>query len=74
MNIIRPKAAAEKCGVVPITIARWSSDPAYAHMKFPRKISLGDNSVGFIEEEINDWLAARADKRDADEEDAERPP
>ena len=65
MNILRPKAAAAKCGVTVITIHRWSTDPAYAHMGFPKKVSLGANSVGFIEEEIDAFLEARAAKRDS---------
>ena len=64
MNILRPKATAVKCGVVPITIRRWATDPKYPHLNFPKLVSLGDNSVGIIEEEIDEWLAARAAKRD----------
>lgn len=65
MNILRPKATAAKCGVTTITIRRWSSDPRYAEMGFPKPISLGDNSVGYIESEVDDFLAARAAKRDS---------
>ena len=64
MNIIRPNATAAKCGVTTITIRRWSSDPLYTGMNFPKPISLGDNSVGYIEAEVDDFLAARAAKRD----------
>ena len=60
MQILRPKVTAEKCGVTPITIHRWSSDPAYAHMGFPKKIFLGKNSVGFSEEAVDAFLEARA--------------
>ena len=65
MNILRPKAAAEKCGVTPITIHRWTCDPSYAHMGFPQKISLGENSVGYVEAEVDAWLEARAAQRDS---------
>ena len=65
MNVIRPKATATKCGVVPMTIRRWSTDPKYAHLGFPKPIPLGDNSVGFISEEVDDWLSARAAEREA---------
>ncbi len=64
MNVIRPKATAIKCGVAPITIHRWATDPKYSYLNFPRKISLGDNSVGFIEEEVDAFLEARAAERD----------
>ena len=64
MNVIRPKATAIKCGVAPITIHRWSSDPKYFYLNFPKKLRLSENSVGFIEEEVDDWIAERAAKRD----------
>ncbi len=64
MNVIRPKATAVKCGVTPITIRRWSSDPKYAAMGFPKPISLGDNSRGYIEEEVDAFLAERAAARE----------
>ena len=63
MNILRRKATAVKCGVAPITVDRWSHDPKYTHMNFPKPIPLGENSVGYIEEEIDDFLASRAAKR-----------
>ncbi len=64
MNVIRPKATAIKCGVAPITIHRWATDPKYSYLNFPRKVSLGDNSVGFIEAEVDAFLEARAVERD----------
>ena len=65
MNILRPKATAAKCGVTIITVHRWSTDPRYAHMGFPKKISLGENSVGFVEAEVDAFLKARVAKRDS---------
>ena len=66
MNVIKYKATASKCGGKSvITIRRWATDPDYAHLNFPKPISLGDNSVGFVEAEIDAWLAARAAERDA---------
>ena len=65
MKIIRRKPAAKKVGVEPITVDRWSHDPKYAHLNFPKPIPLGDNSVGYVEEEIDEWLAARAAARAA---------
>ena len=67
MNIIRPKAMALKCGVTPITVHRWATDEKYSHLNFPKPISLGENSVGYIEEEADAWLAEQAAKRDAAE-------
>ena len=64
MNIIRPKATAVKCGVAPITIHRWATDPKYSHLNFPKPIPLGENSVGYIEEEVDAFLEAQTAKRD----------
>lgn len=65
MNILRYKAAAQKCGVSIITIRRWALQPEYAAKGFPSPVILGENSVGFVEQEIDDWLAERAAKRDS---------
>ncbi|WP_425416872.1 helix-turn-helix transcriptional regulator [Oricola indica] len=32
--------------------------------KFPKRIKLGPNRVGWIEEEVLDWLQQRIDRRD----------
>ena len=63
MILLRYKATAEKCGVTPITIRRWATKPDYADMGFPKPVPLGANSVGFVEEEVENWLAERAAKR-----------
>lgn len=65
MNILRYKATALKCDVTPITIRRWATHPQYESMGFPKPVSLGDNSVGFVEQEVNDWLAERVAQRDS---------
>ena len=65
MNILRPKATAAKCGVQPITIRRWATEDRYAHLNFPRPISLGENSVGYVEQEVDDFLEARAALRES---------
>ncbi len=65
MNIIRPKATATKCGVTPITIRRWAIEEKYAHMNFPKPIALGENSVGYVEQEVDNFLEARAALRDS---------
>ena len=65
MNILRPKATAAKCGVQPITIRRWATEDKYAHMNFPKPIALGENSVGYVEQEVDDFLATRAALRDS---------
>ena len=68
MNILRYADTARKCGVAPMTIKRWATRPEYADMAFPKPFELGTNSVGFVEEEVDAWLAARAAERDAPDE------
>jgi prophage regulatory protein len=63
MNILRYPDAARKIGVSRMTVFRWATQPKYADMGFPKPIDLGVNSVGFVEEEIDSWLAARAAER-----------
>ena len=65
MNILRYKATAQKCDVSPITIRRWATLPEYSDLNFPRPVSLGENSVGFVEQEVDDFLARRAALRDS---------
>ncbi len=65
MRVLKYKATADKCGgKTVITVRRWATDPHYAHLNFPKPIRLGDNSVGFVEEEIDEWLAKQAAKRE----------
>ena len=63
MNILRYPEASRKCGVSRMTLYRWATQPEYADMNFPRPIPLGTNSVGFIQTEIENWLAEQAAKR-----------
>ena len=65
MNFLRYKTTAQKCDVSIITIRRWATKPEYESMGFPRPVSLGENSVGFIEAEVDAFLEARAAKRDS---------
>ena len=65
INILRYKAAAAKCDVTPITIRRWATQPEYAGMGFPKPVPLGENSVGFVEAELDAWLEDRAAGRAA---------
>jgi prophage regulatory protein len=39
---------------------------AMARGEFPRPIKIGPRAVAWIESEINDWIASRIAKRDAD--------
>ena len=65
MNILRYKTTAQKCDVNAQTIRRWATQADYAEMGFPKPVILGESSVGFVEAEVDAWLAERAAKRDA---------
>lgn len=54
MKIIRPKVAAEKLGIGLPTLWSWAR-----REDFPRPIQLSSNASGFIESELDDWLARR---------------
>lgn len=54
MNIIRPKKAAEKLGIGLPTLWSWAR-----RADFPKPIQLSSNASGFVENELDDWLARR---------------
>lgn len=54
MRMIRPIDCARKIGVSRTTLHRWKKRPG-----FPVAFRLGDNSIGFDENEIERWLVSR---------------
>jgi prophage regulatory protein len=48
-----------------ITYSRQHRDRLIKARKFPPPIALGDNRVGWIESEVEDWLLQRIAARDA---------
>ncbi|HEF4735535.1 AlpA family phage regulatory protein [Burkholderia multivorans] len=59
-TILRTSAVLKRIGVSRTTLYRWldrnskSYDPT-----FPRPVSLGANSIGWLEAELDQWLEAR---------------
>ena len=53
-NILRLKAVIRKTGLSRSSIYLYMKDKA-----FPKPISLGQRSVGWIEKDINDWIETR---------------
>ena len=41
-----------------------ATDPAYAHLNFPKPVRIGKNSVAFVEDELDAWMEARIVERD----------
>lgn len=58
MRILRKWDVAERVGVSPMTLWRWEKANG-----FPRRVRLGAASVGYVEEEVDDWLRSRAEQR-----------
>ena len=59
MRILRKREVSAKCGYSMVHIMRLEKAG-----DFPKKVKLGPNAVGFIEDEVEAWLAERAAERD----------
>lgn len=59
LRILRRKTAAERCGVHQATVMRWATEDRYQHLAFPKPVQLADGSVGFLEHELDAWIASR---------------
>ena len=59
MIILRMKEVVKRVGYCRSHLWRLERDG-----RFPRKIRLGPNSIGYVESEIDEWIAARIAERD----------
>lgn len=59
-KILRLKDVLETTGLSRATMYKMMSDGA-----FPKSISLGERSVGWLEGEVQDWILAKIEERDA---------
>ena len=59
MRIIRKPELEQKVGYCAVHIGRLEKAG-----KFPRRVRLGPQAVGWIESEVDDWIVARAAERD----------
>ncbi|MBE2896241.1 AlpA family phage regulatory protein [Pasteurellaceae bacterium HPA106] len=62
-SIIRLARTAQKCGVSKTTVHNWTN-PNSKHYRadFPKKIRLGENSVGFWLHEVDAYLEKLANQ------------
>ena len=60
MRLLSKKAVREKVLYSPAHIARLE-----AAGKFPKRVQLGPGRVGWIDQEVEDWLNQRIAERDA---------
>ena len=59
IQILRRKQVAEKIGSSQMSLWRWVKAGT-----FPAPIQLGPNSVGFLEDEVDAWIAQRRAARE----------
>lgn len=59
MKILRLPKVIDRSGLSKASIYR-----AEAIGRFPKRIALGANSVGWLESEIDEWIKARAAERE----------
>lgn len=62
MKMLRLRDVIDKTGLSRSSIYRYIS-----LNKFPKPVHLGENTVAWVEHEIDDWLMARLNERDLDE-------
>jgi prophage regulatory protein len=59
MRIIRFKEVMSSTGLARSTIYKYIAEGT-----FPKSVSLTDRCVGWVEEEVRDWIVARIAERD----------
>ncbi len=64
IRFLRKVHAAKKVGWHPEHMMKVATDPAYAHLNFPKPVRIGKNSVAFVEDELDAWMKARIAERD----------
>ncbi|WP_448187927.1 helix-turn-helix transcriptional regulator [Azospirillum sp. sgz301742] len=61
VKVLRFKQVHERVGYSRMHLFRMEREG-----RFPKRIPLGPNSVGWLESEVDAWIAARVAKRDAE--------
>jgi prophage regulatory protein len=59
MRIIRLKEVTNSTGLARSTVYKYIAEGA-----FPKPVPLGDRCVGWVEEEVHDWIMAKIEARD----------
>ena len=67
-NIIRKYRVPQKLGISRATLDLWLNPKSrYFDPTLPSQISLGKNSAGFLEQDLDAWLDARMSERNKQE-------
>lgn len=61
IKILRRPAVVEKVGM-----SRCAIDRLIADNGFPKPVKLGPRNIGWVNEEIEDWLIKRIEERDSE--------
>lgn len=62
-KVIRKYLAHKKLGIGRATLALWLNPKSkYFDPTLPGQVSLGKNSIGFFEEDLDKWLESRVQK------------
>ncbi len=72
-QFLRVNTVAHRYDTTASTIWRWSRDPRFAHLKFPKPVKLGPNTTAWSVDELDRHDAERIAMRDGPDDD-ERPP
>ena len=59
MRIIRLKEVIDSTGLSRSTLYKYIGEGT-----FPKPVSLGDRCVGWVDNEVHDWILARIEERD----------
>ena len=59
MRIIRLREVMERTGLARSTVYKYVEDGI-----FPKSVPLGGRAVGWVEQEVEDWIVARIEERD----------
>ncbi|MBD9400085.1 helix-turn-helix transcriptional regulator [Pseudomonas sp. PDM11] len=59
MRIIRLKEVTNSTGLARSTVYKFIAEGT-----FPKPVPLGDRCVGWVEEEVHDWIMVRIEARD----------
>lgn len=59
MRIIRLKEVIDITGLARSTVYKYVAEGS-----FPKPVSLGDRAVGWVENEVHEWILVRIEQRD----------
>jgi len=60
LRILRLKDVQQRIGVSRPTIYRWLDKTSKSHdPSFPKPVTLGSHSVGWVEAEVHQWIESR---------------